>query len=128
MGLEAGSVWAIHSVDIMSPCRQYVSVRIISPSTLKKYAEKHAKAEAALSAWQTIVENKRWRNSNDVKNTFNSVDIYVTLLNKRTLYIFDICIDAFRLICAIHFPKNETQEGWVYVRNFLTHAEYKRNK
>ena len=103
-------------------------MRIISPSTLKRYAEKYPKAQPALSSWQTIVEGVRWRTSQDVKNTFNSVDIYVTLIHKRTLYMFDICMDAFRLICAIHFPRNDTQEGWVYVREFLTHAEYTRNK
>jgi mRNA interferase HigB len=103
-------------------------VRIISPSTLRRFAEKHSKAAAALTSWKTIVEGARWKTSNDVKKTFNSVDIYVTLKCRRILYIFDICMDDFRLICAIHFPKKDTQEGWVYVREFLTHAEYGQNK
>jgi mRNA interferase HigB len=103
-------------------------VRIISPSTLKKYAKKHPQAAGALSSWQTIVKNAEWKTSQDVKNTINSVDIYVTEKLQRTLYIFNICGDDYRQICAIHFPRSNTQEGWVYLREFLTHAEYDKNK
>jgi len=103
-------------------------VRIISPATLKEHADKHPQAKAALSSWQTIVENAKWKTSLDVKNTLNSVDTYVTEKLKRSLSIFNICGNDYRLICAIHFPKKAAQEGRVYIQEFLTHAEYDQNK
>jgi mRNA interferase HigB len=103
-------------------------VRIISPTTLKEYAERHPKAKGGLSSWQTIIEDAAWKNPQDVKNTVNSVDTYVTEKLRRVLYIFNICGNDYRLICAIHFPRKKSQEGWVYVREFLTHSEYSQNK
>jgi mRNA interferase HigB len=117
-------------------------VRIISPSTLNEHANKHPKAKGALSSWRKIVENAEWKTPQDVKNTINSVDTFVTSNLKRTLYIFNICGNDFRLICGMRFPKNErqssdtkkkgakvkAQEGWVYVRELLTHSEYDQNK
>jgi mRNA-degrading endonuclease HigB of HigAB toxin-antitoxin module len=103
-------------------------LRIISPATLQEYAVKHTQARSALMSWQTIVENAKWQNPNDVKLTIGSVDLYTTERLRRILYIFDICHNAFRLICAIHFPRTKNETGRVYLRNFLTHAQYLTNR
>jgi mRNA interferase HigB len=109
-------------------------VRIISPATLKGYAKKHPRAAGGLSSWQAIVRSAEWKTPQDVKGTLNSVDTYVTEKLRRTLYIFNICGGDYRLICAIHFSKNprdktgDVKAGRVYVREFLTHAEYDQNK
>ena len=40
----------------------------------------------------------------------------------RTVTIFNVCGNDFRLITAIHYDKQK-----VFVLNFLTHTEYSRN-
>ena len=87
----------------------------------------HPKAAGALSSWQVIVKNSEWKIPADVQQTINSVDTYTTEVLKRILYIFNVCRNDFRLICAIHFPKQE-EEGRVYIREFLTHSEYNKGK
>jgi mRNA-degrading endonuclease HigB of HigAB toxin-antitoxin module len=103
-------------------------VEIVKPATLAEYAKRHPVASSALASWQTIVKAAKWNKSEDVKQTLNSVDIYVTKRLKRTLYIFNICGKDYRLICGIHFPrtnkKGNITKGKVFIREFMTHPEY----
>lgn len=98
-------------------------MRIISPAILKEYADRHPKAVGVLKIWQTIVEKEEWKKPEDIKKVFSSVDIFVTGKLKRTLYIFNVCGNSYRLICAIHF-----NTGLVFMREFLTHAEYDKER
>jgi mRNA interferase HigB len=107
-------------------------VRIIKPATLAEHAQTYPNARGALSAWQTVVKSAHWRKSNDVQRTYSSADIYVTEKVKRTLFIFDICGGAYRLICGMRLEKanqdGTISGGIVYIREFLTHAEYNKGK
>ena len=54
----------------------------------------------------------------DKKKTFPSVDP-VKVKSGRTVYVFNIRQNEFRLVCAVHF-----NTGNVYTLRFMTHKEY----
>jgi antitoxin component HigA of HigAB toxin-antitoxin module len=49
--------------------------------------------------------------------------VVITLPNRRKIVVFNIGGGAFRLIAAIHYNR-----GIVYIRKFLTHAEYSKEE
>ena len=65
--------------------------------------------------WYKEVSHASWKNLSEIRNTFNSVDIY----QRRT--IFNIGGNNTRLIARVNF---KTQK--VYVLYVLNHAEYDR--
>lgn len=95
-------------------------MRLIKDSRLQVFAKRHSRAAASLRQWRTTVRAASWKTFSDVRQTFRSAD-QVTLPNGIKVVVFDICGGAFRLITAIHFNR-----GIVYIRRFLTHAEYSK--
>lgn len=92
---------------------------IISKTTVAGFAEIHAAAKEPLNNWYEITKKSDWKNFNEVKNTFGSVD---AVGNDR--YCFNIKGNDFRLIVLITFRIRT-----VYILWFGTHAEYdKLNK
>ena len=63
----------------------------------------------------------QWRTIVDVRHTFPSADA-VTVASGKTVIVFNIAGNRYRLVTAIHF---HTQR--VYVLQFLTHAAYSRD-
>lgn len=53
-----------------------------------------------------------------MKNTFPSVDP-VKVRSGKTVYVFNIRQNEFRLVCAVHFNK-----GKVFTLRLMTHKEY----
>ena len=94
--------------------------------TLNKYARIHARAATSLIIWQSVVEAASWGSFKDVRATFGSADL-VRLPNDRTIIVFNIAGNEFRLITAIHYTPKKPKLGRVYIREFLTHAEYNKN-
>jgi mRNA interferase HigB len=95
-------------------------MRIIKESRLREYAKQHSRVASALRHWRAATRNANWKSFSDVKGTFRSAD-QVTLPNGPRIVVFDICGGAFRLITAVHYNKSI-----VYIRRFLTHAEYSK--
>jgi mRNA interferase HigB len=92
-------------------------MRIISKSKLKKLAsENYPDAKSAIQAWTKLVENQEWNNFAELKA--NSVFDVV-----KNFVVFDIGGNKYRLITYIDY-KTKT----VFIRNFLTHAEYDKDK
>jgi len=58
----------------------------------------------------------------DVKRTFTSADA-LEVDSGRTVVVFNIAGNKFRLITAIHYNVAK-----VFILRFLTHAEYSKNK
>ncbi len=90
-------------------------MRILGRKLIVQFAAKHADARKRLAGWQAIMEKATWKNSEDMKRTFNSVDI------DGCETIFDIGGNNFRLIALVDY---EAQT--VTVTNVMTHAEYNR--
>ena len=87
---------------------------IISKTKLVEFGERHPDAIESLNEWWVKSKVADWSNSQDVKNTFNSVD---SIGNDR--YVFNIRKNKYRLVVMIHF-----QVRTVYVRFIGTHMAY----
>ena len=95
-------------------------MRIIKESRLREYAKQHSRAASALRHWRTATRKASWKSFADVKRTFGPAD-QITLPNGIRIVVFDIGGGSFRLITAVHYNRSI-----VYVRRFLTHAEYSK--
>ena len=89
-------------------------MRIIAHRTIVKYGEQYPDAKTALESWYKTVKAAEWKNLQEVKNVFNSVD-YVG--NQR--YVFNIKGNSYRLVGKILFVQQI-----VYIRFIGTHEEY----
>jgi mRNA interferase HigB len=96
-------------------------MRIIKASTLRRFWQAHADAEASLRAWIVQTKSANWRNFGDVRRTIPSADT-TTVASGRTVIIFNIAHNRYRLIAAVHFNR-----GIVYTLMMLTHKEYDRD-
>jgi mRNA interferase HigB len=94
-------------------------MRIIKVSRLGEYGKKYSQASSSLKKWSTATRNAVWKSFQDVKNTFRSADQMA--LGERHFVVFNIGGHAFRLVTVIHYNR-----GIVYIRRFMTHAEYSK--
>ncbi|MCB1087228.1 MAG: type II toxin-antitoxin system HigB family toxin [Verrucomicrobiae bacterium] len=102
-------------------------MRIIKVLTLEGYARRHARAAASLRTWTSVVRAAAWKNFAEVRMTFSNAD-QVRLPSGRTITVFNLAGNEFRLITAIHFHSENPERGRVYIREFLTHAEYSKDQ
>jgi mRNA interferase HigB len=87
---------------------------IITKGAIHEFSKKQARSTQPLNDWFNKTQEADWRNSQDVKSTFNSVD---SIGNDR--FVFNIGGNNYRLIAMIHFTIRT-----VYIRAILTHSEY----
>jgi mRNA interferase HigB len=93
-------------------------MRIITEARLKKACEKHPDADTSIRAWKKLVKAQNWNNFNDVKATSVFAPDQV-----KNFVIFDIGGNKYRLITRINYKIKA-----IYIRGFLTHAEYDKDK
>lgn len=91
-------------------------MRIITEEPLKNYIERFPDTKTALQDWIKTVRRADWKNFQDVKRTFNSVD---NVGNQH--YVFNIRGNNHRLVVVIKFTIK-----WVYIRFIGTHEEYNK--
>ncbi len=70
-----------------------------------------------MANWEKVVRAASWKNSEEMKSTFNSVDYD----GRQT--IFDVGGNNFRLIALVDFEKQLVQ-----VADVMTHAEYDKER
>ena len=87
---------------------------IIAKSALKRFINEYPDAERALEAWYETTRVNSWRNYNQMRASFNSVD---SVGNNR--YVFNIKGNHYRLIALILF-KIRT----VFILFIGTHSDY----
>ncbi|MGC8638854.1 MAG: type II toxin-antitoxin system HigB family toxin [Isosphaeraceae bacterium] len=92
-------------------------MHVISRQKFRSIWASYPELEKALRAWLKTTEKVHWGRFSDVRATFPDVDQVGKFL------VFNILGNRFRLICTVSFEK-----GKVYLREFLTHAEYERNR
>lgn len=90
-------------------------MQVISRKKLREAWTAIPELEKPLRAWSRVAEHAKWRRFSDVRATIKHAD----QVGKFT--VFNILGSRYRLICAIHF-----NQGRVYIRHILTHAEYDR--
>ena len=89
---------------------------IISKTILNEFGRRHAGAAETLNEWYAAVEEADWKNLNEVKARFNSVD-YVG----DNRFVFNIRGNHYRLVALIFFSVRT-----VYIKFIGPHAEYNR--
>jgi mRNA interferase HigB len=109
--------------DILTICQLSVKLsvmRVIAKSRLVAFTEKYPDAAAALSIFYSRVKRADWNCVEDVRALYASADP-VKVKSGRTVYVFNIRGNRYRLICAIHFNRRK-----LFIREFLTHADYSK--
>jgi mRNA interferase HigB len=74
-----------------------------------------------LRNWLDVAKSARWRQIQDVRKIFPHADSAI-VGSGNTVTIFNISGNQYRLIVSIKY-----KWGVIYIRNFLTHAEYSKN-
>ncbi|MFA7238157.1 MAG: type II toxin-antitoxin system HigB family toxin [Phycisphaeraceae bacterium] len=97
-------------------------MRIIKPARVRQYAKDHPDAAASLMGWLKAARDASWGSLMDVRRNWRHAD-GVKASNGRTVTVFNIAGNAFRLVTAIHYDRRT-----VYVLRFLTHAEYSKDR
>jgi mRNA interferase HigB len=87
---------------------------IISKAILHDYSKLHPDAETPIENWYELVKNANWKNFNEMKTTFNSVD---AVGNDR--YVFNIKGNSYRMIALILFKVRT-----VFILFIGSHKEY----
>lgn len=87
---------------------------IITKGAIHEFSKKQSRSTQPLNDWFDKTQEADWRNFQDVKSTFNSVD---SIGNDR--FVFNVGGNNYRLIAMIHFTIRT-----VYIRAILTHKEY----
>lgn len=96
-------------------------MRIIKPSTLVEWAERHADAAPSLLRWFELATKAQWKSLTDVRRDFPHADM-VKVGSLKPVVVFNIAGNRFRLIAALHFNK-----GRLFLLDFLTHADYSKD-
>jgi mRNA interferase HigB len=92
-------------------------MQIIARRTLKRFWERHPRAEGPLRAWFSVVSKARWTAPSDVKLQFGATVDFVS----DNRIIFDVGGNKFRLVVHVSYVF-----GRVLVKFVGTHAEYDR--
>jgi mRNA interferase HigB len=93
-------------------------LRIISKARLREFWEIQQHARKPLEDWSAITALAQWKGFDDLGRTFPSAD-RVTVKSGKTVVVFNIGGNKFRLVSAIHY---NTQK--VFILDVMTHDEY----
>ncbi len=96
-------------------------MHIISRTAIAEAQQRHPNARTWLDQWWNIASKARWESLHEVRIDYASADQVGSCL------VFNACGNHYRLICGVTYANQWTQ-GTLYVKHFLTHAEYDKNK
>jgi mRNA interferase HigB len=97
-------------------------MRVIKRSRVLGFCIAHPDADSPLKSWLRIVRHAEWHSWTEVRSVYPSADA-VRVRSGRTVIVFNIGGNKYRMITAIHFNTAK-----VYVLRFLTHGEYDKEK
>jgi len=97
-------------------------MRILKRSMPVAYSKENPQAESGLLYWHKLTKAARWSSLGDVRATFPRADA-VTVKSGRTVVVFNIAGNKYRLITAIHYNRRK-----VFTLMVLTYAEYSRGR
>ena len=91
---------------------------ILTERKIREYYEANPASTSALQEWTKKIKEAEWKNFDDIKKTFNSVD-YIG----NQLYVFNIKGNDYRMVAVIKFTPR-----FVMIKFLGTHAEYDKIK
>lgn len=89
---------------------------------MRQWAARHPDAAESLAAWLKNASSAQWRSLADVRRVYPHADP-VAVASKRTVVVFNIRGNRYRLVTAIHYNRQ-----MIYTLLFMTHAEYSKNR
>jgi mRNA interferase HigB len=101
------------------------SVRIIAEKRIRGFCQKFADTREPLQAWVKVVRQQDWPSWADLRRTFPIADRIAIARRNVTFTVFNIKGNHYRLITVIHHKPKHV--GRVYIRGFLTHAQYSKD-
>ena len=96
-------------------------MRVITRKRLVEFSAVWPAAKGPLNDWYRATKHVRWRNFQEVKAIFGQTDL-VKLRSGKTVVVFDIGGNKFRLIARISYEKQK-----VYVLRVMTHKGYDKD-
>lgn len=96
-------------------------MRIIKRATLALYWQRNPQAQSGLLYWHKLARKARWTCLQDVRATFPHADV-VPVASGRTVVVFNIAGNKYRLVAAIHYNRQ-----MAFTLLVLTHAEYDKD-
>jgi mRNA interferase HigB len=97
-------------------------MRVIKPGRIREFIAAQATAKSSLEGWLKVTQEASWASFPALRETYRSADL-VTVASGRSVVVFNISGNQYRLITAIHF-----NTGKVFVLKFLSHAEYSKDR
>jgi mRNA interferase HigB len=97
-------------------------MRTIKRATLALYWQRNPQAKESLLYWHKLTKKARWTCLQDVRATFPHTDA-VTVNSGRTITVFNIAGNNYRLITAIHYNRQ-----LVFTLMILTRTDYDKDR
>jgi mRNA interferase HigB len=97
-------------------------VRIVKEAFLVAAGRNHPPAARHLDVWRTTVKQATWRSLVDVRRSYPDTDA-LKVRGGRTVLIFNIRRNDYRLIAAAHFNRRV-----VYMSRLMIHAEHSKDR
>ena len=97
-------------------------MRIIKPATVEAWMRQFAAAAPGLRWWLEVIQAARWRTFAELRQVFSSEDV-VKVASGRSVIVFNIAGNKYRLIAAVHFDRQR-----LFALGFLTHSEYSKGR
>jgi mRNA interferase HigB len=98
-------------------------VIVTRTNRLEAFGRSHRDAAPALGAWLQVVTAATWRNPAEARATYRSLDPTVPVASGRSVAVFNIKGNRYRLVAGIDY-----RLGVVNVLRVMTHREYSRDK
>ena len=95
-------------------------MRLITRLRLRRYVTTHPLAKPSLERWRQVAEAADWKTPEDVRKSWKSAD-FVRMASGRTVVVFNVGGNNFRLIVAIHYDRHK-----VFILRFYPHHEYSK--
>jgi len=97
-------------------------VRIISSKAVERWARQFPDAAGSLKAWASNAKRANWENIEQVRQVYPHADA-VKVRSGKTVTVFNIRGNHFRLISAIHYNRKQ-----IFALQFMSHAEYSKDR
>ena len=94
-------------------------MNVLARPAIDAAIQRHPDAAGWLETWWTTAKTARWKNLADVRQDYPSADQVIRCL------VFNARGNRYRLIVRIVYA-DQWQNGTVFIKHFLTHAEYSR--
>ncbi len=100
-------------------------MNVISRKKLREFYD--AKPERrhhadAFEDWFKLTRRARWRTFHDAKALFGQTDVVTTTKSRRTVTVFDIGGNKYRIITLIDYVRQT-----VLITHVMSHKEYDKN-